>query len=1003
MAPKITQASARFKTWASNVFEDKRWTNRVRGTVFAAFIYFLTGVLVLFGAVALAKGEEVCFKRAKIELTPSVGMHAGFSPKYAPVEKTAPKNQAAPETLSSVDAANENVVSLAQLDSLREETQVDENADVKARILQLAEEISKAFPETAVTKLSFAGAMSADASIGVSEEDLAILDSQNLGEELEDDLVEEEFEEEDEDDDFAFAYSNPHLGAPSMPASDFSALGLDKLATPDPKPIVQLHPVPYVTPVPAPYRNDAVQPVATVPVAPQVQLQPAPYPSVQTNPSAAVPSNVGAPAQFQRIPYTSVQPIAAANNRPVAKVAAVPVDNFHAKSSNYMNGRPEGKTYRSFDESVFEKNTSRPNSTKNAPVQPSPFRNRFVSNSNDYNPIRQTSAIVRGNLYEDEEYEEDEDLPAVAWRSSYSHDVVDEDEYEEEEEELTPRRSSGFNRDVLLVGQEETEEYDSEELEETVDDESNEVEKTRWTKAEKPTRSEESTAQDQEESSRPIRNAATQSETAQDESKYFLRPFKRMRERRTISQNAPAPPEVDNLNLEHGAGVELAKEPLLTRESSKLPPLAVTPNAAYADEALEGDAPVTKSELEAAREEMKSFSWSKGNMKITPYGFLTLSVSNDTQRSVSGDFFLYAQSAETDSSSGFAVDARTSRIGFKIEGPRIEELNSDLGGCVEFDFQGYPNGSKNKGGVQLRRAFAELVDKQHDRRFLAGQDWEIISPGAPQMLNYLPAGFAGDMQYRRGQLRFEQGYTVSSNAHFLAQIAACDNVLGDYTSTAGVNAASSGWPIIEGRIAADLFKEEFQGRAMTIGLSGHIGEQYYKFSPISGVPICSTSSRYAIKTWSTNVDFELPVLDIHKLHGEYYIGSNLSTFCGGINQGVDLYTRKGIGDQGAWMAFHSDWSKKVATNIGYGFDKPDRDDLVGTSVASNGFTTSRTKNEVYFVNCLYNWTPNFMTGLEVGYWRTDWQKADVSGANPVFYQMKSGKNLRTEFTTRLFF
>ena len=44
-----------------------------------------------------------------------------------------------------------------------------------------------------------------------------------------------------------------------------------------------------------------------------------------------------------------------------------------------------------------------------------------------------------------------------------------------------------------------------------------------------------------------------------------------------------------------------------------------------------------------------------------------------------------------------------------------------------------------------------------------------------------------------------------------------------------------------------------------------------------------------------------------------------------------------------------------------------------------------------------------MTGLEVGYYRTGYQKADVTGSVPVFYDMKAGKDLRTEFVTRLTF
>ena len=460
---------------------------------------------------------------------------------------------------------------------------------------------------------------------------------------------------------------------------------------------------------------------------------------------------------------------------------------------------------------------------------------------------------------------------------------------------------------------------------------------------------------------------------------------------RFARQDAPEPPEVEP--VEH---VERVEPPTLTPENRNLPALDM-------DGRLDSNGTfATRAELDALREEMSTMSWKKGDFRITPYGFLNLSLSSDTQRAVPGEYILYSQTPDVDDSADFTVDARTSRLGFKLEGPRVEQLNADLRGCLEFDFQGAYNGSKNKGGIQLRRAYAELVDAENQRRFLAGQDWEIISPLCPQMLNYLPGGFAGSLQYRRAQVRFEQGYTFSPDFQTLAQFAVCDNVLGDYTSTAGVSATSSGWPVLEGRYAVSLFKDARDGLPITVGVSGHIGEQYYKFSPIAGT-FASTSERVAVETWSANLDADVPLTKKFRVQGEYYVGKNVSSFIGGINQGVDLYRRDALGASGGWMALHTDWTEKFATNVGYGMEKMDADDLVGTSVASNGFATSRTRNELYFVNFMYNWTPQFMTGIEVGYWQTQYQKADVTGETPSFTPMKPGETFRTEFAARLTF
>ncbi|MGI6400924.1 MAG: hypothetical protein ACOX0A_02240 [Thermoguttaceae bacterium] len=482
-----------------------------------------------------------------------------------------------------------------------------------------------------------------------------------------------------------------------------------------------------------------------------------------------------------------------------------------------------------------------------------------------------------------------------------------------------------------------------------------------------------------------------------------VRPFKRARERMLKEKPfaAPEPPTVDAVNLEKNESIAQAAPPVISLASANLPPL--NPEgaiAAYDDIATRADIEVLREEM---KEEAKGWAWQKDNLKITPYGFLNLSVSSDTQRAVPGEYILYVQNPDVDTSADFTIDARTSRLGLKIEGPRIERLNSTLGGVAEIDFQGTYRDSKNKGGVQLRRAYAELVDAQNERRLLLGQDCDVISSIQPVMLNYLPSIFAGNMGYRRAQIRFEQGWSCSSNLHLLGQIAAVDNVLGDFTSTVGVSPASAGWPVIEGRLAATLFQEARGGLPLTIGLSGHIGEQYYTFAPIAGVPTSSVTERKAIKTWSANFDFDAPVTSTFKIQGEFFRGSDLSSFGGGINQGVDLYLREAIDSKGWWVAAHKDWTENFSSNIGYGIDKPDKDTLVGVTIASNGQTSARTKNQLYFVNGLYNWTDNFMTGLEFSYWETNYRTQDVSGSFPSIVSDKTGKAFRTEFTTRLYF
>ncbi len=901
----------------------------------------------------------------------------------------------------------------------------DGTSELKERIVQLAIEL-------------VGSDMNASANEPIATDDADLIFEEELS-----DLYQEQVETpdatEDEDSEPAFAYSNPGLAASPLGVTrSFSPTVASGMITSQPpqnqEPIkVAMGPelqVPRLTsapraipsPTPIPYAQSAQNASTFAAPIPELSVLANPSSSVvssNVNPNvssvmvpnvssnASVPTSASSSAGFaQSNPGLSVsrQDVNYAQPQTSRKSS---VDNFHAKSDPTFNGKLPGKTYRTFDASSFSRqgatsNTKTRRQNEDSKSSGNQLRNRFAFSEprGKDNHIVQVSNIVRGASY-DEDDEVENEQPVIAWSAlDYkSHESTDSESYDNEYED------GKVSSESFLEEEYSNEESESEDVSEDVNEEveSEPSSETNSSKAHASRNNvKESKSQHEPEGDEELSKSDADAKSREDDGRLFpnLRPFKRIRERRLFRQDAPAPPSVDELELKHEE-VEIAKEPLLTRESASLPPLSVATSPSYGDEVQE--TPVTRSELEKLREEAKGFSWSKGSIKVTPYGFLNLSVASDTQRSVPGDYILYVQSEEVDKTSGFSVDARMTRLGVKVEAGRIEQLNSDVGGALEFDFEGYANGSRNKGGVQLRHAYVELTDKQHERHFLFGQYWDVISPGGPQMLNYLPLGFFGDIQYRRAQARFEQGYTASEDLHFLTQIAACDNVIGDYASTSGVSARSSGWPIIEGRVVVELFKETFEGRPITIGISGHIGEQNYKFSKIAGVPMSSTTEDKSIKTWSGNVDFETPLGKTHKLHGEYYYGANLSTFTGAINQGIDLFTRDAIEDEGGWLAFHSSWTSKMATNLGYGFDKPKRSDLIGTSSASNGITTSRTKNTCYFANVLYNWTPNFMTGLEVSYCRTDYQKADISGSAPIFYAMKPGRDFRTVFTTRLTF
>ena len=409
---------------------------------------------------------------------------------------------------------------------------------------------------------------------------------------------------------------------------------------------------------------------------------------------------------------------------------------------------------------------------------------------------------------------------------------------------------------------------------------------------------------------------------------------------------------------------------------------------------------VTRKEFE---EEVSKLAWKKGPFTFTPYGFLWVNGSWNSSRCVTDAFCLYSLSDDADDTAGASVDARTSRIGAMIDGPGFPGNSAiKLKGVFEADFQGQTNVTRNKGQVQLRKAFVELYNPETETKFEFGQDWDTISPLAPQMLNYLPAGFAGNIGYRRCQMRMEKRFTHSADCKTIWTIGLADPFPGDYISTNCVNAEAGSWPMIQGRAAVRLGDSSRCGLPITLGVSGHIGEETYKFTPVAGT-LADTSETKHIKTWSFNFDGDFPITKRVLLQGEYFLGKDLSTFCGGVNQGVDLYRRDGVRAQGGWMSLHTLLTDKLTNNTGYAVDKPFKDDLAGTCVAVNGMSNIRTQNSVIFTNLLYQWNKALMTGVEFGYWKTGYEKTDVSTEDIRYEDMAPGKTYRMDFAVQYLF
>jgi len=386
--------------------------------------------------------------------------------------------------------------------------------------------------------------------------------------------------------------------------------------------------------------------------------------------------------------------------------------------------------------------------------------------------------------------------------------------------------------------------------------------------------------------------------------------------------------------------------------------------------------------LDELRTEMKKLAWTKGDFRIVPYGWLWGSAIYETERSFPGPYTLYVLSATDEGEHSFVIDTRRTRLGFDVAGPRIPMFgDAESGGKAEIDFHG-AFVVENKPGVLLRHAYGEIKNDQF--RLLAGQTYDVISPLYPGTLSYSVGWGGGNIGYRRAQVRLERYFDLSDGCLLTVQGSGNQNIVSDFASTPGIRTESSAWPVIEGRVATTLGDRNPGGRPVTFGVSGHIGEQGFDFltpgPPPFSPPVENNARR---RTWSVNADLYVPLTERFGVQAEFFTGENLSTFLGGVIQGVSPLTHETIRSTGGWFDVWYDWSPRLHSHAGYGLDDPlDADVIQG-----------RSYNQFIFANMVFDVTKNLNVGFEVSSWETLYIDNRPGGVAP-----KPGESVGLEFT-----
>ncbi|MFZ1933182.1 MAG: hypothetical protein WCB27_26295 [Thermoguttaceae bacterium] len=458
----------------------------------------------------------------------------------------------------------------------------------------------------------------------------------------------------------------------------------------------------------------------------------------------------------------------------------------------------------------------------------------------------------------------------------------------------------------------------------------------------------------------------------------------------SLGQSPASPDDVAERMNRQDADIQALREEVkrLREETVRLPAVATTPAgmAPAADAVAPAPAPADAGvivpetarvkagegnffSLDELRGEMTKFSWKKGDFAVTPYGYLWGNSVYSTERTSPGSYTLYVQSASTTPESEFIVDVRNTRLGFDVLGPKIPCLGcAESGGKVEVDFQNSVLTTENKPTIMLRHAYCEVKDE--DFRILVGQTWDVISPLNPDMLLYSVGWDAGNIGYRRAQFRYERYLNFSDVSLVTVQSSINQDVFPD--TITGATGEPSNWPIVEGRVAWTVGRRGQGCLPITVGLSGHIGEDEFDST------VLGRDNRR--RTWSGDLDVRVPLNECWGVEGECYIGENLSPFLGGIGQGIDPLTGNTIRDAGGWFEVWYDCTPKLHSHVGYSVDQPNNHDLTAA--------TERSYNQFYFGNLIYDVTKNLLVGVEVSSWKT------------LYVGELPGDSVRTEFVAK---
>lgn len=314
------------------------------------------------------------------------------------------------------------------------------------------------------------------------------------------------------------------------------------------------------------------------------------------------------------------------------------------------------------------------------------------------------------------------------------------------------------------------------------------------------------------------------------------------------------------------------------------------------------------------------------------------------------------------------VYPRLTRMGVRLNPRQIGE-STTAQGRVEVDFQA--GGSESRERLRMRVALFEI--EKNTMRFLAGQNWDLISPLNPSVHTDGVLWNAGNLGDRRPQIRGTLEPPVGAGrlsvAAALGQVGAVDGK--DLDGNGRLDGSESGLPFLQVRIGGTTGWKN----PMTLGVWGHVAREE------PGSEIGGTD---AFQSWTAGIDVLIPVTESIQLTGEGWIGENLSDLRGGIGQGVNVLTGNEVAAKGGWVQIGGKMTSRWNVYVGASIDDPEDEDVLSlVDAEGEGMGESavgRIQNTVFYLSNRFQVAGPMTLGLELYRWETRYRGlADGTG------------------------